>query len=140
LAVRENIEGVTFLGGEPMEQADCLAVIAQAAQTVGLSIITFTGRKYEDLLAENRPGVLRLLSLTDILIDGEFQKDAPEDTRPLVGSQNQRFIFLTNRYCESDIAQMRNAFEVRIDETGRFQINGMGDIRKLQTYLNQYRG
>ena len=38
-----GIEGITFLGGEPMEQAGDLAKIAAAAQSDGLSVLTFTG-------------------------------------------------------------------------------------------------
>lgn len=128
----EGIEGITLLGGEPMEQAEGLCRVAEAARAAGLSVITFTGNTYEDLLARKDPAVTQLLALTDVLVDGPYRKEEPEDTRPLVGSKNQRFLFLTDRYCQADMDALRNAFEVRVDEKGRIQINGMGDLRKLR--------
>ena len=128
----EGIEGITLLGGEPMEQAEGLCRVAEAARAAGLSVITFTGNTYEDLLARKDPAVTQLMALTDVLVDGPYRKEEPEDTRPLVGSKNQRFLFLTDRYCQADMDALRNAFEVRVDEKGRIQINGMGDLRKLR--------
>lgn len=128
----EGIQGITLLGGEPMEQAEGLCRVAEAARAAGLSVITFTGNTYEDLLARKDPAVTQLLALTDVLVDGPYRKEEPEDTRPLVGSKNQRFLFLTDRYCQADMDALRNAFEVRVDEKGRIQINGMGDLRKLR--------
>lgn len=137
LRAEKNLEGVTFLGGEPMEQAQALCKVAAAARADGLSVITFTGKEYEQLLAQKDPAVTELLSLTDLLIDGAFRKEEPEDVRPLVGSRNQRFLFLTGRYCQADIDAIENAFEVRIDENGRVQINGMGDLSKLKEYTQR---
>ena len=128
----EGIQGITLLGGEPMEQAEGLCRVAEAARAAGLSVITFTGNTYEDLLARKDPAVTQLMALTDVLVDGPYRKEEPEDTRPLVGSKNQRFLFLTDRYCQADMDALRNAFEVRVDEKGRIQINGMGDLRKLR--------
>jgi anaerobic ribonucleoside-triphosphate reductase activating protein len=38
-----NIEGVTFLGGEPFEQAEALSDLGYRVRQVGLSVMTFTG-------------------------------------------------------------------------------------------------
>ncbi len=127
-----GLEGITFLGGEPMEQADKLSRVAEAARAEGLSVITFTGCRFEELQQRRDPGIHRLLALTDLLIDGPYLEQRPEKDRPLVGSENQRFLFLTDRYCQKDIDGIQNGFEVRIGEKGQVQINGMGDIKKLQ--------
>lgn len=137
LLAEKDLEGVTFLGGEPTEQAEGLCKVAEAAREMGLSVITFTGRTYEQLLAGEDPAIARLLELTDLLIDGPYRASEPEDKRPLVGSKNQRFLFLTDRYCQEDIDAIQNAFEVRIDENGRIQINGMGDLSKLKEYIQR---
>lgn len=129
-----SIEGITLLGGEPMEQAEALCEIARYARDLGLSVITFTGRVYEQLLEEKDPHILQLLQLTDLLIDGPYRKDQPEDKRPLVGSKNQRFLFLTDRYCQADVDKLKNAFEVRVDSCGNIRINGMGDLEKLKEF------
>lgn len=54
--------------------------------------------------------------------------------RPLVGSSNQRFHFLTDRYKKEDIMSWKNSFEIRIDQDGRIWINGMGDLAGLRDY------
>ena len=48
----KDIEGVTFLGGEPFEQADVIKYLAENIQKSGLSVICFTGNRIEELIKE----------------------------------------------------------------------------------------
>lgn len=132
-----GIEGITFLGGEPMEQAGDLAKIAAAAQSDGLSVLTFTGLLYEDLLAEADPHRMALLRHTDLLIDGPYLADRHDVSRPWVGSTNQRYLFLTARYSMADVEQCRNRIEFRLDKNGTLRLNGMGDFAVLERMLNK---
>ena len=97
-AAAPGLEGVTFLGGEPFEQAAALAELARAARALGLSVVTFTGHVLEELRARRDPGVSALLDVTDLLVDGPYDRSRPESRRRWVGSTNQRFHFLTDRY------------------------------------------
>lgn len=133
--VADRIEGITLLGGEPFEQAQELSAVAEYAHSIGLGVITFTGGTYEELKESEDKGVQALLGSTDLLIDGEFELDKREFTRPLVGSSGQRFIFLTDRYSRQEIMSYRNRFEVRVLPSGGIQINGMGDTDKLMAVL-----
>lgn len=133
--VRDRIEGITLLGGEPFEQAEEVSHIAEYARSLGLGVITFTGGTYEVLKESEEKGVQALLESTDLLIDGEFELDKREFTRPLVGSSGQRFIFLTDRYSEAQMMSYRNRFEVRVRPSGEILVNGMGDIDKLRQLL-----
>lgn len=130
-----GIEGITFLGGEPMEQAAQAAVIARGAREEGLSVVTFTGLLYEDLLAEGDPDRLALIAHTDLLIDGPYLQDRRDLTRPWVGSENQRYLFLTDRYCMADVEKCRNRVEFRLDKNGVLRLNGMGDFGALEKAL-----
>ena len=47
IMAQKDIEGVTFLGGEPFEQAEPLAYIAQKCKEKNLGVLTFTGGTYE---------------------------------------------------------------------------------------------
>jgi anaerobic ribonucleoside-triphosphate reductase activating protein len=87
---RFGIEGVTFLGGEPTLQQG-LAELSIEIRKTGLGVILFTGRKAEELNEELKTAV-------DIIIDGGFESDKPDDKRNLIGSANQRLIFITGRY------------------------------------------
>ena len=72
--ITEDITGLTFSGGEPMEQANALADVAHLAREIkDLDIICYTGYRYQTLLY--RPpntGVSKLLSYVDVLIDGPY--------------------------------------------------------------------
>ena len=95
---QDGIEGVTFLGGEPFEQAEALGLIAEEVQKLGLGVLCFTGDLLENLRKEDKNE--KLLSNIDLLIDGEFRIDELDYSRPWCGSKNQRYHFFTNRYCE----------------------------------------
>ncbi|MBU1737099.1 MAG: radical SAM protein [Proteobacteria bacterium] len=132
-----SIEGVTFLGGEPMLQARGLSEIARGCQDIELSVMTFTGYPLDDLNQNPMPGVSDLLIHTDILVDGPFVLENPERTRNWAGSINQQFHFLSERYkagIEFDPAYSRG-FELRIFDDGRVRTNGwpLGSINRVWT-------
>lgn len=121
-----NLEGVTFLGGEPFLQAQGLADIAEFAQSVGLSVMIFTGYLLSELNEEKFSGSLKLLMHTDLLIDGEFDINQQETMRNWVGSTNQVFHYLSDFYnpeIETCILPVTN--EWRIDLTGQISGNGL---------------
>ena len=128
----KNIEGVTFLGGEPFEQAEELGLLAEKIKEKGLSVVCFTGYTLEELKAKQDCFIDKLLQNIDLLIDGEFQKDKFDLTRPWVGSSNQRYIFLSDVYNEKQILAYKNKVEMRISQDGRLEINGMGDFESMK--------
>lgn len=121
-----GIEGVTFLGGEPTYQAKGLAEVAAGCQSLGLSVMLFTGLRLEQLRQRSLPGVEELLRHTDVVVDGPFVSSRPEMKRNWVGSDNQRFHYLTNRYHPSIEMRVdeRPAVEFRIGLDNQVQING----------------
>jgi anaerobic ribonucleoside-triphosphate reductase activating protein len=96
--VRDRVEGVTLLGGEPFEQAGPLAPFARGVRGRGLSVVAFTGHRLDDLRADRPPGSRDLLAWVDLLVDGPYVESLPEVDRRWSGSANQRFHFLTGRY------------------------------------------
>ncbi len=95
---RQRIEGVTFVGGEPFEQAEALAEVARGARERGLGVVVFSGYTLSELRAGRIPGAAALLAATDLLVDGRHERGRPERLRRWAGSENQRFHFLTGRY------------------------------------------
>lgn len=121
-----DLEGVTFLGGEPLLQAEGMADIAEAAQQLGLSVMVFSGYKRIELVESQFIGSQRLLTATDLLIDGEFDNTQIETIRNWVGSTNQRFHYLTRRYSpEIETRKITVTNEWRIDLNGRLSGNGL---------------
>ncbi len=134
-ACGREINGLTLVGGEPFFQARPLAKVADHAREQGLNVITFSGYTYEYLTSENAPpGSADLLAATDVLIDGPFIKEKYSLARPMAGSDNQRFLFLTDRLSMNDFPE--NCFEIRIGKDGTIRVNGMGDLGRLMDALN----
>lgn len=130
-----NIEGVTFLGGEPFEQAKALSELAKKVKANGFSVVCFTGYLFEELKAKNDVFVEALLSNIDLLIDGGFEQDKFDLSRPWVGSSNQRYYFLTDFYTPEILQKYKNKIEARISKDGRLELNGMGDFGKVSKDL-----
>lgn len=124
---KHDIEGVTFLGGEPFEQAEALAELGRRAQNIGLSIMAFSGYYKEQLEEMNKPGWKDLYQVTDLFIDGPFEQDHLDKERPWVGSTNQRFHFLTDRYrkLENELSTVPDRLEVYLNKDGTLAANGM---------------
>ena len=125
----DKIEGVTFLGGEPFEQAEALGLIAEGVKQNGLSVLCFTGGKLEELRSELKNK--KLLDNTDLLIDGEFIEELTDYSRPWCGSSNQRYHFLTDRYNEEIFTKYKNKVEVNISKNGQIFMNGMGNFDEI---------
>ncbi|MCH4072051.1 4Fe-4S single cluster domain-containing protein [Pseudoramibacter sp.] len=131
--VIENVpadnEGITVLGGEPFEQPEALAALLRAAKARGLSTIVFSGYTYGELKALPAVQRRRIFESVDVLIDGAYEKDKRSFAVPMIGSSNQRFYFLSDRYTMADIPA--NKIEVRIQKDGTPMLSGMGDFEKL---------
>ncbi|MDL2283548.1 anaerobic ribonucleoside-triphosphate reductase activating protein [Oxalobacter sp. OttesenSCG-928-P03] len=94
--IRKNpiLTGVTFSGGEPLLQAAPLLPLAKMIREEGLDLAIYTGYTLEEILRENDPDVLALLSLADILIDGPFLIGQRNLSLRFRGSSNQRILDL----------------------------------------------
>lgn len=94
--IKENplLDGITFSGGEPFDQAKECSVLAKRVKALGLNIVTYTGYTFEEML--EREEFRSLLEETDILIDGKFEIDKKTQMLKFRGSENQRIIDLKN--------------------------------------------
>lgn len=138
--VAADVEGVTFLGGEPFEQAAGLAALASRLRAEGLSVMTFTGFTYEHLIqaATEDRDICALLGATDLLVDGPYMADSPDLIRPWVGSTNQGFRFLTDRYRHLDgsLSALPDRIEVRVAPDGTATVNGWASVEALDALLD----
>lgn len=132
-----SIRGITLLGGEPFDKAEELLLIAKYAKSLSLDVIAFTGYLYDDIL--KNPVQNMLLKYVDLLIDGKFDISKQDFSRPLVGSSNQRFIFLTEKISEAEINNYKNRFEIRTDKNGKILFNGMGNINKIEKLIKNFK-
>ena len=107
------LDGVTFSGGDPMDQAEALIPLARIIKERGLNLVIFTGYTYERLmeLAAGRPGFTELLSYADILIDGPFIMAKKSLEIKFRGSSNQRIIDVPKSLVEGRVVLHRIQIE-----------------------------
>jgi anaerobic ribonucleoside-triphosphate reductase activating protein len=130
--VRDRIEGVTLLGGEPFEQAAALAPFAREVRRRGLTVVAFTGHLLEDLRADRPPGSNALLAEVDLLVDGPYLAALPERERRWAGSANQRFHFLSGRISPGveriGAAGPERTVELRFGADGTMERSGWPEV------------
>lgn len=96
---KSYINGLTLLGGEPFEpqnQQRLLPLLKRMKQRCpGKTIWGYSGYTLEELLPGGRAHCEvtdELLSLLDVLVDGEFKEELKDITLRFRGSSNQRLI------------------------------------------------
>ncbi|MFI7075746.1 4Fe-4S single cluster domain-containing protein [Micromonospora sp. NPDC049903] len=133
-------EGLTLLGGEPFDQAAPLAEVAAGVRAAGRSVMTFSGYTYARLRAAvdaGRDDVAALLAATDLLVAGPFEADRIDRERPWVGSTNQEFVLLDDRFPDllDEVSCSPDRVEITVDTTGRIAVNGWAEADALDELL-----
>lgn len=129
-----DIEGVTFSGGEPMQQGtSVLEMIERLRQACAqsLSFGMFTGYTLHELErgryftfedCRDKGGTWRLIRpRLDFAVMGRYNRLAPT-ALPLRSSRNQRLHLFTNRYQQSDFSEP--LVEVSIEQDGVATVTG----------------
>lgn len=112
---RGPIEGITVLGGEPLQQLGPVTALCQAAAARSLGVLVFSG--YSHAEARIMPGFERLWLAIDTLVDGRFDAGQRDDSRRFLGSRNQALVHRTARYADPALwdAQMSGGPAVELD-------------------------
>ena len=131
-----TLEGVTFSGGEPMQQADSLLRLIQGLhqQAPELSFGMFSGYAEHELAkgqywvwgdGSSEPRRKRLWqeirACLDFAILGRFNQAQPSSL-PLRTSRNQVLRLFSDRYTAGDFSQQ--LVEVTVHEGGRAEVTG----------------
>ena len=84
--------GVTFSGGEPLDQYEAVVALAKRFKTEGYRVTLYTGYKIDE------PECCYDLSLFDYVVDGRFVEEEKDLTFNLKGSKNQRILKRDSNY------------------------------------------
>ena len=93
-----NYQGLTILGGEPLDNVDGLIPLVKRFRTEFGStkdLWCFTGYTYETIVGQKMnqlPNLNEFLSCIDVLVDGPFEMDKKNMMLVFKGSSNQRTI------------------------------------------------
>lgn len=106
----DYVNGLTLLGGEPMEIANQKALLPLVEQVKKIypnkTVWCYTGYQFEDLLSGGKvhaDWAEKLLNNIDIIVDGEFVKEKKDITLRFKGSSNQRIIDVQKSLKENKI-------------------------------------
>lgn len=88
------INGITFSGGDPLEQAESFSYMAKEFKRKGLNIWCYTGYTFEQILEKMKKDkdLKELISNVDVLVDGKFEMNNKNKDLKFRGSSNQRII------------------------------------------------
>lgn len=129
----DGIEGVTFSGGEPFQQAGDLCRLCEyiKLRRPEFSIGVFSGYTLQELVSSRwhwkasdttawikaDPALFEAIKrFLDFGILGRFRQTMACSDKALCGSRNQEVVFFSNRYSSCDL--MPHGFEVTISEDG----------------------
>ena len=85
-------DGVTILGGEPFDQPESLQILVEKLKAKNYHLVIYSGYTLESLLARKSEIINRILSNTDLVIDGAFVRELSANAGEYRGSSNQRLI------------------------------------------------
>lgn len=118
-----NIECVTILGGEPLEQLEELLKLMKLIKELDIGIILYTGYEKSEIEASDK---IKVYDYADLLISGRYIEEKRNINNHLFGSENQIMDFLTERYKNKEIVN-GTYVEIDIDEDGRIDMYGYPD-------------
>lgn len=117
-----TVDGLTFSGGEPSEQAEALIALCDLVKGArDVSIMSYSGRDLEALRGSRDPSVRGFVDRLDILVDGPFVATKRSDLL-WRGSSNQRVHFLSDRHADwaQRVDDPGEGVELRLRHDGSF--------------------
>ena len=132
-----DLDGITVSGGEPTEQALAVAEFLTVFRECGKNTWVYSGYTLEQLVKRSDDATDRLLSLTDVLVDGPYMP-AEAGAFSWRGSANQHILRLSDRI-PADLLTSEGAgrIEVRLDNAGGLVFLGIPPPGFLDTFRSR---
>lgn len=114
-------DGITFSGGDPMEQAEACAQIAKYCKLLELNVWCYTGYTFEELLEKSKvfPKIKTFLDNIDVLVDGKFIVEEKSYDVVFRGSKNQRLIDVPKSLIENKAITIKKYNTSETSKKGR---------------------
>ena len=123
----EGIEGITLLGGEPLQQAEAALALIDGCKERGLSIFLYTGYDPSEFDATMQS----CFDASDIAVTGRFVQEQRDTTLRWRGSRNQQVHFISNLY-DASLLEERTEVECHILPNGELTIVGYAEPELVQ--------
>lgn len=134
LSCRQGIEGITLLGGEPLQQAQQVEQLMMGCKKLGLTVFLYTGYEMHELDSTMK----RCVDLADLVVMGRFVQTRRNTNLRWRGSENQRLLIKNPKYKYMEITE-QNEVEIHLDTSGGIRVVGYGESELLEVVgVNQY--
>ena len=134
LSCRQDIEGITLLGGEPLQQAQQVEQLMMGCKKLGLTVFLYTGYEMHELDSTMK----RCVDLADLVVTGRFVQTRRNTNLRWRGSENQRLLIKNPKYKYMEITE-QNEVEIHLDTSGGIRVVGYGESELLEVVgVNQY--
>jgi len=128
----KDIEGITLLGGEPLQQPQACLELIQGCKEIGLSVFIYTG--YEP--SEFDEVMQSCFDLCDIAVTGRYIQELRDTTLRWRGSRNQQVHFISDLYDDS-VLKEQTEVECHILPSGEILMVGYAEP-ELSNLLEAY--
>lgn len=111
LLKNKHINRVSFLGGEPLADNNVKTVLHIMTRVKRefphLKVWTYTGYTLEDILKEQNPHRIGVVSIADVLVDGKYVDELRDLNLKFRGSSNQRVIDVRKSLIQSKVVEKK---------------------------------
>ena len=119
-----EVEGITLLGGEPLDQSEGILDIIKALKRNGKTVVLFTGYNLKEL---NSSSQRESWKLSDIVISGRYFEKKRSIFMQFRGSTNQRVYTHKGKYKGYKVKDGKTVALFRINENGVIEVGGFQD-------------
>lgn len=119
-----DVQGVTLLGGEPLQQSQTIWLLEKIRRETALTIFLYTGYSIAEL--EQKNDWNSVFRDCDVLVTGRYQEMWRDTNLQWRGSKNQVLLYPESSRITEQPTQT-NEVEVIIDATGKITILGYPD-------------
>lgn len=129
-----EIDGITILGGEPLQQAENVFWLANVVrEQTNLSVFLFTGYERYEL---ERMGLLdHMLKMFDILVIGRYVEAYRDTSKKWIGSANQEILYPKVSRCPRESLDGEQV-EIVIERSGSVRVLGFPDPKLVSEFLD----
>ena len=123
----DGIEGITLLGGEPLQQSEASLQLIQGSKEMGLTVFLYTGYDPSEFDATMQ----QCFDLSDIAVTGRYVQEHRDTTLRWRGSRNQQVHFMSDAYNDS-MFQEQTEVECHILPNGEVRMVGYAETELTQ--------
>ena len=123
----EGTEGITLLGGEPLQQSEATLELIKGCKEMGLTVFLYTG--YDP--SEFDKIMKNCFDLSDIAVTGRFVHKYRDTSLRWRGSSNQQVHFISDVY-DNSVLQEQTEVECHILPNGEIRMVGYAETELIE--------